>query len=471
MIHSDWQQFITFLDYLLLPFYLAAIFFIAYQYREAKYPPGHPWRKYFMTGLVLKISGAIFISLIYRYYYGWGDTALYHWHAKIINSAFDESMSKWYNLLFRIPEWYDGGYSKYISQMEWYQAPAEYTVCAILAVMMIFTLNTFLPTAVILAAIAYTGVWALFRTFATKFPKQTPYIAIAVLYIPSTIMWGSGIFKDTICMFSLGWLTYGAFRLLINRDFRFKTVAMTIISFVLLSTIKLYILIAFIPAIIFWILASYSHKIQSAFMRFMTKLAVFAVCVFGFIYVMQEYSDTFGRYSLDKFAKTSYLISSYIQEQSGDQGSAYDLGITSATPAAMISKFPAAVNITLFRPYLWETRKIIQLINAVEATIFMLITLKVLFSIGIMGFWRTIAKDPTLQFCLIFTLIFAFAVGISSGNFGTLSRYRIPCLPFFGLLLVLTYYKHYPIQVKLLSFSFVSRKKVAWLDQGNTLKA
>lgn len=466
MIESDWQQFITFLDFLLLPFYLGAIFFVAYQIREVKYPVGHPWRKYFLPGLMAKIGGAIFISIIYRYYYGWGDTALYHWHAKIINSAFDESFAKWYNMLFRIPEWYAGGYQKYITQMDWYQAPAEYTVCTIVAIIMIFTFNTFLPTAVILAAIAYTGIWALFRTFATKFPDQTKYIAIVTLFIPSTIMWGSGIFKDTICMFSLGWMTYGAFRLLINRDFRFRTVAMTIVSFLLLSSIKIYILIAFLPAIVFWILSTYSHKIRNAYVRVFMTFSIIGICLFGFVFVMQTYSEVFGKYSLDRIAKTSYLISNYIQEQTGDQGSAYDLGEISPSAFGMLSKFPVAVNVTLFRPYLWETRKIIQLINALEATLFLLITLKVIFSLGIRTFWKTIVSDPTLQFCFIFTLIFAFAVGISSGNFGTLSRYRIPCLPFYGLALVLTYYKHFPVQVNLFSFSFISRRRIAWVMKG-----
>lgn len=463
MIESDWQQFITFLDFLLLPFYLVIIFFVAYQIRQRFYPVGHPWRKYFMTGLFVKILGAIFISLIYRYYYGWGDTALYHWHAKLINSAFDESFVKWYNMLFRIPEWYDGAYTQYTMQMDWYQAPAEYTVCSILAVIMLFTFNTFLPSAVILAAIAYSGIWALFRTFATKYPDTTKYIAIAVLYIPSTIMWGSGIFKDTICMFSLGWMTYGAFRLLINRDFRFRTVAITAISFFLLASIKIYILIAFIPAIIFWILTTYSYKIKSAFVRFIMTIGIVAVCFGGFVYVMQTYSEVFGKYSLDRIAKTSYLISNYIQEQTGDQGSAYNLGEVSPTAVGMLSKFPAAVNVTLFRPYLWETKKIIQLINALEATIFLLITFKVLFTLGLKTFWKTVTGDPTIQFCLIFTLIFAFAVGISSGNFGTLSRYRIPCLPFFGLTLVLTYYKHFPIQINLLSWNLINKRKVSWI--------
>jgi hypothetical protein len=53
-------------------------------------------------------------------------------------------------------------------------------------------------------------------------------------------------------------------------------------------------------------------------------------------------------------------------------------------------------------------------------------------------------NDPTIQFCFVFSLIFAFAVGISSYNFGALSRYKIPCLPFYAIALILIYYKNVP---------------------------
>ena len=64
------MEFISLLDYLLLPFILAVIFVVGYFIRDNAYPAGHPWRQYFMPGLIAKIAGAIFIGLIYQYYYG-----------------------------------------------------------------------------------------------------------------------------------------------------------------------------------------------------------------------------------------------------------------------------------------------------------------------------------------------------------------------------------------------------------------
>lgn len=445
------MQFITLLDYFLLPFYLVIIYVIARNFRDSHYPVGHPWRPYFMSGLTAKILGAIGIGLIYQYYYGGGDTALYHYHSSILWEALGDSFGKWVNLILHIPNWYDGHYSMYISRLEWYQSHAEYAVVVITSLLGLLTLNTFLPTSVLFGVIAFTGMWALFRTFATKYPFFVKYIAICTLFIPSTIMWGSGIFKDTICMFGLGWMTYGAFRLLINRDFRTKTIIMTLLCFYLVATIKIYILVAFIPAITLWILLMYSHKISNPVIRFGLKIVVIAGSVGMFLASSSQLSGTLGKYSLENVAKTSYITSTYIASVSGDQGSAYDLGITPSM-TGIISKFPAAVNVTLFRPYIWETRKVIQMLNAIEAFLFMWVTIKVILSLGPKLVWKTISQDPTIQFCLIFTLIFAFAVGISSGNFGTLSRYRIPCLPFYGIALVLMYYKYNPIQKNILSF-------------------
>jgi hypothetical protein len=134
---------------------------------------------------------------------------------------------------------------------------------------------------------------------------------------------------------------------------------------------------------------------------------------------------------------------------SGDEGSTYDLGEFDPGITGMLSKFPLAVNVTLFRPYPWEAKKTIVVLSALEAILFMFLTLKTLLVVGLYRTWRSIRSDPTIQFCLIFTLIFAFAVGISSYNFGTLSRYKIPCLPFFILALTLIYYKNVPLHRKL----------------------
>ena len=447
------MQYITILDYALLPFVLALVYGIAFSIRNRRYPHGHPWRKYYMPALSVKIFGAIFIGLIYAYYYKSGDTFNYFYHAQLINNSFDESFSKWINLLFHIPDVNDGRYYNDISQMGLYRDPPSYTVAAITALFSSLTFNTYLPTAVLFAFISFSGLWALFRTFASLYPQLVRPIAISVLFIPSVFVWGSGIFKDTVCIFGLGWLTYGSFRLLVQRDYSASNIILTVLSFVLIAKIKMYILLGFVPALLTWLLFNYSQKIKSSAQKFFIRLFFMSIITAGFLFFMQRFGSELGKYSLERLVRTSEVTRNYIYSVSAEEGSAYNLGDFPATIGGMLSQFPLAVNVTFFRPYPWEAKKLIVLLSAVEALVFLFLTLKVIISLGPGKVWKAISMDPTIQFCLIFSLIFAFAVGVSSYNFGTLSRYKIPCLPFFALALVLTYYKFNPLTKNLLSFN------------------
>ncbi len=445
--------YITALDYFLTPVVILIVYLIAIAFRNRHYPEGHPWRGYFMAGLTVKIFGALIIALVYQYYYGGGDTANYFYHAKVINSAFTDNPVKWISLIFHVPPWYDGDYSFYISQMYWYQSPPEYIVCAITAFFSFFVGTTYLPTSIIFAALSFTGIWALFRTFTGLYQFNARQIAICVLYIPSLALWGSGIFKDTICLGGIGWMTYGVFRMLVLRDFSYKNIIPTIISFYLIYVIKVYILMAFLPALTLWILFNYLQGVPNRFARFIIRIAVIGLCGLAFVYLGNKFSESLGKYSLDNVAQTSAITRDWINTVSieTNESSGYTLGDFDPTIGSMIKKLPAAVNVTLFRPYLWETKKLITLLAALEALAFLLITIKVIISVGPIRIWRAIADDPTIQFCLIFAIIFAFAVGISTYNFGSLSRYRIPCLPFYAFSLILIYYKYNPPEKNLFS--------------------
>jgi hypothetical protein len=301
-----------------------------------------------------------------------------------------------------------------------------------------------------MASISFTAMWALFRTFASIYPRLVRPIAIAILFIPSVFVWGSGIFKDTICLFGLGWLTYGSFRFLVKRDFSISNILLSLVSLILIAKIKMYILLGFIPGLLMWILFNYLQKIKVSAVRIFLRVFLIAAIFGGLVWGMQVFEKELGKYSLQNIARTSEITRGYIYYVSTvEEGSAYSLGNFEPTIAGMLSMFPLAVNVTLFRPYPWEAKKLIVLLSAVEALIFLFITLKVIITVGPKKIYKTINADPTIQFCLFFSIIFAFAVGVSSYNFGTLSRYKIPCLPFYAMALILIYYKNIPLNKRL----------------------
>jgi hypothetical protein len=425
-----------------MPVYLGILIFFAKRYRDRHYPPGHPLRPYYLPGLYVKFFGAIFIGLVYQYYYGGGgDTFNYFHQSNIINSSLNDSFDTWIKLLFRKSPNTNPRLFEYTSQIEFYQDPSSYAVNVIAALVGLLCFNTYIPMALVFAFFAYTGVWAMYRTFTNVYPGFKKQLAIAFLFIPSTFVWGSAIFKDTVCMFGLGWMTYTTFRIFVNRDFSIKNIFLLIFAFYLIAIIKLYILLAFLPAISLWILLSYSHKIRNGGLRFLTWIFFLAITVVGFIFFANEYSKELNKYSLEKVAQTSSVTRDWIAYSSGEEGSSYDLGEFEPTIQGMLTKFPAGVAVTLFRPLPWEAKKLIVGLSALEAICFLLGTLLAFFKNGFLGFFRKVFSDPNLTFFLSFSLIFAFAVGVSSYNFGALSRYKIPCLPFYAALLIILYLK------------------------------
>ena len=438
------MHYLTIWDFLLTPLYLLVLHFIAKRQRDKRYPPGHALRAYFLPGLWVKFGGAIFIALVYQFYYGGGDTFNFYRHSQVINSSLGDSFSTWAGLITHQSTSVNPELYEYVSQLPWYNDPASYAVAVIGAVFGLLSGTTYIPIALLFAYLSFTGIWAMYRTFVNLYPKLHKELAIAFLFIPSTFVWGSAMFKDTVCMFALGWMVYTTFRIFIHKDFSIKNLFLLALCFYLIAVIKIYILLAFLPALSLWLLLTYSHKIQQSALRWFVNLLFAGVTILGFYFISQSFAKEMNKYSLENVAKTAATTRGWIAYASGDEGSAYDLGVFDPSVTGMLTKFPQAVVVTLFRPFIWESGKVIVLLSGLEALAFLYLSLKVIVKRRGKVF-SFLGKDPNLMFFLVFSFIFAFAVGISSYNFGALSRYKIPCLPFYAaLLFVLLYYDKQP---------------------------
>lgn len=415
--------------------------FIAKRYRDKKYPKAHPLHKYYLPGLWVKFGGAVFIGLIYAYYYKGGDTFVYFNYARVVNSSLEESFETWVKLLLRVSPNTDPKLYPYASQIEFYNDPASYAVISITAILGLLNFTSYLPIALLFAYISYTGIWAMFKTFYSFYPKLVKQLAIAFLFVPSVLVWGSSIFKDTVCMFGLGWMTYTTFRIFVNKDLSLKNFLLLALSFYMVAVIKIYILLAFLPALLLWLLLSYSHKVKNTVLRIMLTTMVLGFVVFGFFYFSTRFSKELNRYSLENIVSTAESTRGWIVYSSGDEGSAYDIGKIDPSLTGIMSTFPEGVAVTLYRPFLWEVKKPIMFLSAFESFTFIILTLMVFFRNGIFVTFKKIFNDANLLFFFTFALIFAFAVGISTGNFGTLSRYKIPCMPYFAALLLVLFYQ------------------------------
>jgi hypothetical protein len=425
-------------DFIVTPILLIVVFGIAFLIRP--YATDTVTRKYFMSALSLKIIGAIGVGLIYQFYYGGGDTFTYHTHgSRYLFEAFLDSPAKWVNLMLSNGE-HSSGTFQYSNKIWFYSDPSSYFIVKLSAIFDLLTFSTYSATAVLFGALSFSGVWVLYRTFYSILPQRHLLFALCILFVPSVFFWGSGVLKDSVTLAAVGWATYCVYHLFIEYKFSTSKLIVLLVSCFVLFSVKLYILLCFLPATIIWVFLANLGKVKSPVLKWMLAPVTIAIAGYiGFVAVEQVGKGN-QKYALENLAETARITAYDIGFYTGrSAGSQYSLGELDGTVSGMLLKAPQAINVSLFRPYLWEVSNVFMFISSLESLVILGLTVYILFKVRLQSL--KLVLKPVVFFNLIFSLTFAFAVGISTYNFGTLVRYKIPLIPFYlSALILMEYY-------------------------------
>jgi hypothetical protein len=427
-------------DLIVTPFVIMIVYVVAFMIRPAV--TDQVTRGYFFPALTAKIVGAIALGFIYQFYYSGGDTFSYQLHgSREIWTAFFKEPLLGVRLFFSESK-YEPGFYGYTDSVHYFWDPNAMIIVRIATIFDFLTFSTYTGTAVCFASLGFCGGWMFFLTFYKRQPELHRWLAISALFVPSVVFWGSGILKDTVTLAFLGMATYCFHVLFIERRIKLGTIFLFILSLYVVFAIKKYILVSFMAAIMVWLFFTYYMRIKTIMLRIIILPFVFVGCIFMAYIAVDKVMHDDPKYSLDKIAETARTTAYDIRYWSGkDAGSGYTLGELDGTLPGMLKMAPEAINVSLFRPYIWEVRNPLMLLSALESLSLLLLTLTVMFIVR--GRIFKYLQTPDVAFCLVFSIIFAFGVGISTYNFGTLARYKIPMLPFYATALgfIYTYWK------------------------------
>jgi len=437
------------LDFVVAPIIFVFIMFFAALYTRKKHDK--KIRKFFLLGLSLKMIGALVLGLIMEYYFGGGDTTYFYRGAESITRNFFTEFRRTILLLINDSQYLIKNgyrYNYFTGVYALLSRDSSLAIMKIGGVLGLFSFNTYLGTSLFFASFGFLGSWKIYRVFIDLYPSLYKSLAYVILFIPTVVIWGSGFLKDPITMGFLGLLFFNAYRFFFKKEKRIKSILIMLVSTSGLITIKVYIFLAFLPAFIFWILMNFRNNIQNpTFKLLLLPVLLFLFVVVGGLGFNKLTSlESFQEYSLETAAESASKMVNHYQKIEGNsttfgQGgtSAFNLGTFEATPMGLIKKFPTAVFATIFRPFPWEAKKLLNLPTAIESFFFLIFLMVVIIRRKVFIFFKDIIQNPPVTFCIVFTLIFAFVVGVSTPNFGTMVRYRIPCLPFFLSALVIIY--------------------------------
>ncbi len=416
-------------DFIVTPIVFLVLMLLAFLMREVS--ASNETKKYFYPALLLKMVGAIGVGLIYQFYYGGGDTFAYFSHgARHIVNAFQDDFSIGTKLLTANGE-FDPETYKYASKIWMYRDTTSYFIVRIATVFGLITFNTYSAVALLFAFFSFWGLWLMYQSFYKIYPELKWPLAIAIFFIPTVFFWGSGILKDTVTLGAVGFLVYAFIQIFFERKHILFNSLLLLLAIYVIYSVKLYILLSLAPAMVFWFFIYRIGRIPSLVAKVLIAPFLLFIGLFLAYYVALKAGEDNDKYALDKIAETAQVTAYDIRYWTGkDAGSGYSLGELDGTIGSMIKLAPQAVNVALFRPYLWEVRNPLMLLSAIEAFILFVLFIRLIIRNKI-GHIISSIKVPIILFCLIFSLVFAFGVGISTYNFGTLSRYRIVMVPFF----------------------------------------
>ena len=440
-------RFFTPLDLAVFPLCFLIMFFIIRA--KAKRQKDQRIRMLYFRAFYFKLICVFAFVTLTEFYFKGGDTGLYYQATQDLRAAIKENPDNFWialtsqKLTYKSPLFdffYYDGYQHDITYNYMFNAANFFPPKLALIPSYLF-FNSYLCISMCFAFFALGGAIRLFKTFYYYYPQYYREIAFACLFLPSVCYWSSGLLKDPICFGSVGYITYGFLNIFVRKKKYLVSALLIVACGFLLYFIKVYILLVLVMALLIWQFAEFNKLIENKTLRGIFAGMTFAGgIVLGILLVNYLTSTEAGQqYQLDNImgqAEHQREMYALIARDLGGTDSYFS--INTSSPVLMLL---GGIVASFYRPFIWEVSSPIVGLAAIESSIFLFLTLFFIYRRGIGKFFKIPFKEPLMLMCLIFSFVFAMAVGISSANFGALSRYKIPCIPFYLIMMVLLYQK------------------------------
>lgn len=419
----------NFFDYIVFVIYII-IFYLLFAWRRNKYKDPL-LRKYHRQGFWIKVISC-YAYCIFILYISPGDSnGLYHPEGYNIYKLILKDPSN-FKLLFIKGKDFDQALLSNIYNLGYFNEESNYMVTRIVALLCFLTYGKFLAINLFFSMISFTGVWRLYRFFYEQYPQMHKQFAIGILYLPTFVFWSSGILKDPLCTGALGWITYSLYSIFYTSKNKIPYLILALGFSYLIVILKVYILISYLPFLLLFLLLKNVTLIRNTFVKILLVSIFLLGSVFGFIRITSSMQSALGNFATGGVSQSIKTYQQNYENQAGFASSNFSLGVEfDGSSNSLLRMAPAAVVATLFRPFIWESKKFSTLISSLESLALMLLTLYTLIRTGPVKFLLTIIKKPIVLYCFLFSVIFSLFVGATTLNFGSLVRYKIPGLPFY----------------------------------------
>ncbi|MCF8258745.1 MAG: hypothetical protein K9J06_14410 [Flavobacteriales bacterium] len=416
----------------MVPLLLGIIYILAKRRQERDIELNDAYR-FYTRAIMFKVLMGLALAGVYAFVYGGGDTINFWTDAQSLTALLFVDFNCYLDILlgnltksnFFCFTWETGRPIYYLKD------PQSFMIPRLISLPYLLTIRAFFGCTVLIAWIAFGGVWRLYIVFAEEYPSIKKELAICFLFMPSVVFWGSGILKDTFTFTAVCWMTYAVYNLLIKRTNTSWSIVYLIVSGWLLISIKPYIFVALLPGTVIWVVFKRIQGVGNPVVRILVAPIILMIGAVGASFVFSQASSNLGDYGDVDTMLNKAVVTQNDLKQEYYGGNTFDIGAFEPTVPGVLSKAPIAIFSGLFRPMLWEAKSTFMLVTAIENTAVLLFFIFMVFKVGPLRYVSGTLSEPMSMFGFVFAIFFSFAVGLTTANFGSLVRYKIPAMPFF----------------------------------------
>ncbi|MBS1544125.1 MAG: hypothetical protein JST14_10860 [Bacteroidetes bacterium] len=381
---------------------------------------GEAHRRLFVSALLAKVVGASAVRWLYFNHYRSGDTIGYWMDARTIAEHWLidplETLGFYWNEESIASEW--------VQSLIYHTDRSVYFTKFAALVALISSGNYWLM-GLLLATLSFAGTWYLFKSVKEYFPQALFPASLALLFWPSVVVWSSGVIKESVAFTALFFVTGLLLRILKGNPVSYGEWILAALCIWSGWSLKYYWFAIWIPVAATTIFIAWITSLKPAYGRYYLVLWPVA-----FSLMLLAVTSFHPNFHLSRIVAVIYennqafvrISEHYIQYQN-----------LQPSVWSMLKNAPLALISSLYRPIPGETYNFMYVLASLENFVLMILTLWMLPFLRHLkpAHWGQVTMPA-----LVYIVLEAVLLGLSTPNLGTLSRYRIGFMPFFVFMLL-----------------------------------
>jgi len=273
-----------------------------------------------------------------------------------------------------------------------------------MAVMNVFTFNSYYSNIILFNFIFIFGLVALFRVFYSLFPHKKWLIIAGIFLLPSTLFWCSGIHKDGLILSALGLIIY-VFNNFLKDKITVKKFFLVLFLLLLVFSLRNYILFALLPALLLWFLCGkFPHH------KTILIIGIYLVGVSLFFLLPL---------AIPALNFPSFIVNKQLEFLQLEGGSEIKTQPLNPSFQSFIYYLPYALDIVFLQPHVTSIKNLSYLPAIGEV---LLLNLAIILSILFLP--KKYNPPPVILFCFAFSLSIMLICGYTIPFSGAIVRYR-----------------------------------------------